>query len=231
MSVFEHTISDYVGVNVEIVGEFFRELKTDACFHGHLGECFGLVDRYLGQMVNAEVLYVLCRYLVPAVVVETGIGSGFSSYHILRAIQRNRFGRLWSIDKPNWEDELRKTSKEYAEFDVSSGNVPDGRETGWLVPEYLRRRWLIVVGLSKDKLEPLLQEIRVFDIFVHDSEHSYENMLFELETVWPFLRRGGFIFMDDVSWSPAFEEFVATHGEEVRSVMLGERTGILRRLV
>ncbi|MEM3449881.1 MAG: class I SAM-dependent methyltransferase [Nitrososphaerota archaeon] len=63
-------------------------------------------------------------------------------------------------------------------------------------------------GLSRDKLKPLLQKLGSVDLFLHDSEHSYENMMFEFKAVWPFLREGGILLADDVTVNTAFKDFV-----------------------
>ena len=62
----------------------------------------------------------------------------------------------------------------------------------------------------RSSLEPLLQKLGSTDLFLHDSEHSYENMMFEFETTWPFLRRGGILLADDVTANNAFADFVRT---------------------
>jgi len=47
--------------------------------------------------------------------------------------------------------------------------LPNGKEPGWLVPSDLRRRWHFILGLSRDKLGPLLQKLGSIDMFLHDS--------------------------------------------------------------
>lgn len=50
-------------------------------------------------------------------------------------------------------------------------------------PSYPRSRWSLTSGKSSDHLEPLLRRIGPVDIFLHDSDHSYENMQFEFRTI------------------------------------------------
>jgi len=45
------------------------------------------------------------------------------------------------------------------------------------------------------------------DIFVHDSLHTYRNMRFEFETVWPSLTHSGVVISDDIAMNRAFEDF------------------------
>ncbi len=53
----------------------------------------------------------------------------------------------------------------------------------------------------------LLTESGEVDLFIHDSEHTYQNMMFEFHTVWPYLRKGGLLLSDDIDWNQAFKEF------------------------
>ncbi|MDA7857893.1 class I SAM-dependent methyltransferase [bacterium] len=54
---------------------------------------------------------------------------------------------------------------------------------------------------------PLLQRVGEIDIFIHDSEHTYENMLWEYQTAFPFIKPGGILLSDDILCSEAFHDF------------------------
>ena len=132
-------------------------------------------------------LYGLCKIMKPDVIVETGIAYGQSSSYILQALKENNKGILYSIDnifRP-WE------SLEMI------GNA---------IPQNLRKRWKLVVGSSVVKLEETLQ-YKAIDVFLHDSLHTYKNMLFEYNTSWPFIKKNGFLISDDVSENNAFLDF------------------------
>lgn len=45
------------------------------------------------------------------------------------------------------------------------------------------------------------------DLFVHDSEHSLENQLFEFRLAFHHLVANGLLLASDITWSPAFEQF------------------------
>jgi predicted O-methyltransferase YrrM len=143
--------------------------------------------------LRAPILYTIVRVLKPSVVVETGLASGVFTILILKALSLNRSGRLFSIDMPNLDPLAR---------------LPEGKNVGWLVPDDLKGRWHLTLGLSKDKLKPLLQELGSIDLFLHDSEHSYENMMFELKTAYSFLRKQGILLADDITANNAFRDFV-----------------------
>jgi predicted O-methyltransferase YrrM len=170
-----------------------RELTGDREFQEHLQRCRRDVH-YI--MPEAAELYAIVRAAKPLVVVETGVASGLSSAHILRALDRNGFGTLHSLDLPN----------------VQEGSVlPDGRTSGWIVPESLRDRWKLQLGDTWVLLPELLQSLDRLDLFLHDSDHSYEAMLFEFEQAYPKLEPGGLLLSDDTHLHAAWDDFCAKH--------------------
>lgn len=143
--------------------------------------------------LRGPVIYAVVRALKPSIVVETGVASGVSTALTLQALSLNWEGELYSVDMPNLDPLAR---------------LPSGKEPGWLVPRDLRKKWHFVLGLSREKLGPLLQKLGSIDLFLHDSEHSYRNMLFEFELAWFFLREGGVLLAGDVTTNNAFRDFV-----------------------
>ncbi|MDD5589697.1 MAG: class I SAM-dependent methyltransferase [Candidatus Portnoybacteria bacterium] len=158
---------------------------------------------------DCMILYALVRAIKPDVVVETGVASGRSSWIILEAMDENKKGRLYSIDLPKYysgkipASYLTREGKEEL-----CGFVPEGKQPGWLVPEYLRSRWTLILGESRKELPGLIGKFDKIDIFYHDSEHSYENMKFEFEAAWPKIPLAGFLLSDDIGWNNAFKEFL-----------------------
>ena len=143
-----------------------------------------------GQQMTRElpILYLSVRLLKPNLIVETGVSSGASSAFILEALHDNAKGHLYSIDLP-------------------PDNIPEGKESGWIVPEYLRSRWKLLIGNSKVILKPLLEDLKEIDCFIHDSLHTYEHMSWEFKTAWNHLRRGGLFLSHDVGANDAFLDF------------------------
>lgn len=133
-------------------------------------------------------LYTLCRLLHPRIVVETGVSAGVSTAFILKALEDNSNGLLHSIDLPK-------------------ADLPVGQQSGFVIPDYLRTRWKLHIGVTSEILPKLLSETEQVDIFLHDSEHTYENMLFEYETTWPSIRQGGLLLSDDTNRNRAFRDF------------------------
>lgn len=156
----------------------------------------------------SRALYALCRLLRPRVVIETGVAAGVSSAYILQALSKNGEGELHSIDVGEFP---RQTSK----------------ELGFVIPEDLKSRWHLHVGDSRHLLPELLRRLSPVDLFVHDSDHSYEVMNFELENAYHYLRRGGMLAADDVFLNTAFSDFCRKFG--IKPVLLGWRIGVGRK--
>jgi predicted O-methyltransferase YrrM len=186
-------ISRLTGVPAKKVKYYFNELKSTGLYEN----VQNLIASYehLGTMLTplrAPTIYVICRCVKPDIVVETGVASGVSSTFILKALEQNKKGILYSIDYP---------------FDPHGTILPKGRQVGWLIPNELRYRWRLIIGKSSEKLKPLLDGLKEIDVFLHDSEHTYENMMYEFETAWLHLKEGGILLSDDITWNEAFSDF------------------------
>jgi len=148
-------------------------------------------------------LYIICRTLRPCTVVETGVASGVSSSYILCGLEKNKHGMLHSIDL-SWRN----------------------GQSGWIIPDYLRHRWQLILGRSSDKLSPLLEKLGAIDVFLHDSEHSYQNMLWEYQTVWAYLRTGGLLLSHNIDSNDAFPDFYRS--VRYRGYILGNLGGVVK---
>jgi predicted O-methyltransferase YrrM len=155
---------------------------------------------------HASYLYALTRFLKPHIVVETGVGFGESAYFILQALQDNGSGELYSIDYPR----SSYPSDAGIQIDESSYTSQDDKP-GRLIPDHLRKHWTLLLGKSSEKLPSLCKNLGTIDLFFHDSEHTYLNMMREYETVWPHLREKGILASHDIDWNSAFEDFAQRH--------------------
>jgi predicted O-methyltransferase YrrM len=95
-----------------------------------------------------------------------------------------------------------------------------------MIPEYLRDRWRLVQGMFSETMAPLLNELKEIDIFLHDSDHSYENMMEEFETAWSHLKRGGLLLSHNIDYSDAFPDFCRKH--KVDGFTLGDMGGMVK---
>ena len=85
--------------------------------------------------------------------------------------------------------------------------TPPWGGSGWMVPEPLRARWTLELGDSRALLPTVLSILGSVGLFFHDSLHTYDHMLWEYETAWPYLKPAGLLVSDDISRNDAFSEF------------------------
>jgi predicted O-methyltransferase YrrM len=167
------------------IEQYNSEITLNTRFHEQIREKrmrFGRGFPGIGSELGV-IVYIICRKLKPDAVVETGVSSGISSAFILCALEDNKHGKLYSVDLA-W-----------------------GGQSGWIIPDFLRHRWHLELGSSSEKLSPLLEKSGEIDIFLHDSEHSYRNMLWEYQTAWKYLKPGGILLSHNVNHSQAFPDF------------------------
>jgi len=144
--------------------------------------------------------YALVRKYKPEKIIETGVSMGWSSFMTLSALKRMKKGHLFSIDIDSGE-QIKK-----------DGGV------GYLVTDDLKANWTLTIGDTKKHLGLILKKLKEIDMFVHDSDHSYEIMSFEYNLAWKYLGIGGIFCSDDINHSKAFDEFIKTHKEEIDRV-------------
>ena len=133
-----------------------------------------------------EAIWCVVRRLNARKVVETGVANGVTSRFILEALAENRKAQLWSIDLPPLD--------ERAEWQV-----------GAAITE--RSQWSFIRGSSRRRLPRLLDEIAPIDLFIHDSDHRYYSIMFEMRLAWDALRPGGVLVVDDIDVNSAFHDF------------------------
>jgi hypothetical protein len=155
----------------------------------------------------AQLCYVLCRALRPDVVLETGVAYGASSSYIVKALDLNAHGELHSVDRAP----VRPGVEDYI---------------GALVPEELRSRWTLHRGTSRRLVPSLLPNLEGLSLFVHDSQHTYRNISWELRTVTPHLTRPAAVLVDDTAGNRAFEEWVERSRPAFSAVVEHEMVGV-----
>ncbi len=207
-------LAELTGADVHRVDAVLYELECEE-------PLFREVNGLAGMPMHPIIYYALVRVMQPDLVVETGVCDGFSTRFLLLALERNGRGTLHSIDLPNQDVDLDQGGSR--QRDVMAA----GRETGWLVPVSLRSRWRLHLGDAQVFLPELLPTLGPIDVFIHDSLHTYEHMLFEYRTAWPHLRGGGVLLSDDTDWNQAFPEFAAS--VRCAPLMFNFRVGAIRK--
>jgi hypothetical protein len=147
--------------------------------------------------------YTAVRESCAEVVVETGVARGVTSRVVLEGLRRNgREGRLISVDLP-----------------PLSGKWEEASQTA--VPESLRRNWTYVRGTSRRALPRVMARYPAWDVFIHDSGHTYRNMRMEFQMATGALREGGWLIADDIEGNRAFLDFVDRSPDFSSSYLVG----------
>jgi predicted O-methyltransferase YrrM len=190
----------------EILGSL-HELAGEISFRRHMDRAL-LVSK--GSLEALPLVYLVCRLGSPSIVVETGVASGISSAFVLLALAKNGRGQLYSIDLPNYDDSWALpgvcSSGRISRLPAINNCLPEGKSSGWAVPNSLRTRWTLAVGDTKDELPALLTRFGAIDLALHDSDHSHEAIVREGLLLWGRLRRGGLLVVDDIDISSGFSD-------------------------
>jgi hypothetical protein len=146
-----------------------------------------------GDSSLCRAAWCVVQHTRPEVVIETGVAHGVTSRIVLEGLRRNDFGHLWSIDLP-------------FPFDHRLHG-----ETGIVVTDACRSRWSYLEGSSKQRLPPLAAGIGEVGLFIHDSLHTAENTLFEMEEAASAMSPGGVMLVDDIDSHMGFATFAERH--------------------
>jgi predicted O-methyltransferase YrrM len=173
----------------------YQDYENNIALWEEIKEKLAIYPSGYGLQMTKELpaLYLTVRLIQPDCIIETGVSAGASSTYILRALRDNKKGKLYSIDLP-------------------ADNLPTGKASGWVVPQYLKSRWALHIGNSKDLLELLMNDLGEIDCFIHDSLHTYEHMIWEFRTAWKYLQPGGLFLSHDVGANDAFFDFMREKG-------------------
>jgi len=125
--------------------------------------------------VEGKVLYALVRILKPEVVLEFGTGSCCSAAHITKAMNRNRKGKLYSIDRAQNLTHL-----------TVDGHKPSPRKA------FKRCKYVIADGITwSQELDFSVQMI------FEDTIHSRETTREIIKAALPHLDPGGVVVSHD----------------------------------
>jgi len=80
-------------------------------------------------------------------------------------------------------------------------------KVGAAIPSHLRKRQQLFLDRATRVLKKLTQNSLKVDIFLHDSIHTYHNMIEEFDIIWPHIKKKGFLLSDDVTDNDAFLDF------------------------
>jgi predicted O-methyltransferase YrrM len=147
-------------------------------------------------------LYAVVRASKPKIAIETGVLHGLTTAFLLRALEKNGHGKLISIDLPSYPVSGPSNKDGY------NAVLPVGKDPGWVVSKARHgKRWDLRLQASTDVLPALGSVADELGFFLHDSDHTFETMWFEMDWAWDRLVDGGVLVCDNIEASTAFYEF------------------------
>jgi predicted O-methyltransferase YrrM len=189
--------SDEVFERREYIERYLRDIT--AKYHAHYAAGWVNLD-------DALFLYWLVRKLKPKTIVQTGVCNGLSAaFMMLGLVKNGPAGRLHAIDLP---PVFNSADPGWAvKGKVYGVVIPEGKSSGWIVPDAYRDRFEVWNGDAKELLPKMVDKVDVIDLFYHDSDHTYDHMMFEFREAKRKLKPGGLIVGDDVSWNASVWDF------------------------
>ena len=177
--------------NMEVQGPFVVGLPGESKATEIDGE--GPIKTFYGPSPEfMKTVHIVCRLLRPKIVIETGVGRGFTSAAILDALEQNGTGDLYSVELP-------------------SLYIGYAQQVGEIIPARLRSRWHLKLGPSALQLPRILENLGSVDVFVFDSAASYDNQITEFSTILARMRTGG-VLIANLHLTDALIEVAETFG-------------------
>lgn len=195
--------------NLPLLSDYYEELKSDDRIISEL-EFFVKDVSFFQKKKWKSVdelglyrifMYCLVRVITPNNFIETGVLHGLTSKFILSAMLRNNEGKLYSIDFPSYFESGPANNDGY------NDTLPPNKEPGWVISEKENAFWILYKGSSKNQLPVVLAKQELIDLFLHDSEHTYDTMYMEMQLAWTKLKLGGFLICDNIDANTSFFDF------------------------
>ena len=145
---------------------------------------------------GTEFLYFITLHKRPKVIVETGVGIGFSSLAFLSAIRENNQGILYSSDLP------------YVRYEKSEDTI------GYIVDERLREKWELYIKGDLTNIKEIKKKISSIDIFHYDSDKTYLGTKKTFNLIKKLFHKDTLIVFDDLSDHSFFYDLVNSSNYE-----------------
>lgn len=161
----------------------------------------------IGGAADYLLLYFVTRLARPEFSLETGVAAGWSSYAVLEALHRNRFGRLFSSDLPY--------------FRINEAE----RYVGAVVPDSRRSRWSLALDGDDRAVPRFLSTIPqgALSLFHYDSDKSYASRAEVTRLIEPWLSPGATLIMDDIQDNTFFRDWVTEKGLEFTIIEFNQK--------
>ena len=148
----------------------------------------------LGGGGNYFLLYFLVRKFCPKITIETGVAAGWSSLSILRALHKNKVGKLYSSDFPYFR--IKNPEKLIGILVQKEPNLKD-----WILD--IRGDDIALLDFAKK-----LDDSSV-DLFHYDSDKSYSGRAKAFQVMKNKFQKDTIIIFDDIQTDLYFCDLVS----------------------
>ena len=213
----------YLSLKKNTLKKYFSEIENDQIFLKEITNQINFIkNKYnykKGIFRNKKIssihefsflrllIYSLIRHYKPRNILETGVYYGGNTIFILKALKKNKKGKLVAIDLPDRQIKKFKSK-------VSGFRHPMVKETekytenllpGFIIPKKYKFNYELILGEATKEIKK--QKLK-FDFYIHDSDHSFKYLINELKATENKKKKKAFIVVDDIDWSNAFYSHV-----------------------
>ena len=152
----------------------------------------------LGGGGNYTLLYFLVRKLLPNIVVETGVAAGWSSLAILRGLNKNKNGKLYSSDFPYFR--LNNPEQYIGILAKNEPNIID---------------WSLDIRGDDIAISDIKKKIGniCIDIIHYDSDKSYSGRNAFIKNLYSNINSKTVIIFDDIQDNLHFKNLISKNKE------------------
>ena len=131
----------------------------------------------------------MIRYYKPKIILETGVAYGFSSYAIFLALNKNKYGKLYSSDFPYFREK-------------NPENL-----IGIVVPKKFKTNWNLYISGDKNNIKEIYRKTKEVNFVHYDSDKSYFGRHRFMKSIKKF-KKLKFLVMDDLHDNVFFYNYV-----------------------
>lgn len=171
--------------------------------------CKKSVDKVYICRGGTEFLYFVTLLKKPEVIVETGVGLGFSSLAFLSGINENKRGILYSSDLP------------YVKYKNSENKI------GYVVDKELKKNWKLYINGDLTNLKHITKFFNKIDIFHYDSDKTYSGVSKTFNYLKKYFNDDAILVFDDLLDHTFFYDLVNSNNYKYWGIYKYKNTGFI----
>jgi predicted O-methyltransferase YrrM len=211
---------NYLSIKKDSLLKYLSEIEEDKFFINEISNQINFIRKKYGyrkgifrktKIKNIHefsflriLIYCIVRHFKPSNILETGVYYGGNTIFLLKALSKNKKGKLTAIDLPDKQirKKFKNNLKKYRHPSVlDTEDYNQDLMPGFIVPQKYYGRYKLKIGEATSEIKKIKLK---FDLYLHDSDHSYSYLLGELNAAEKKLSKKSLIIVDDIDWSNAF---------------------------